>query len=252
MSESVILPTSKDEAWRYSDIDALEGMDLGTFDAWRDITVPAGETYRECFVVPDDDKVELTRLRIRIGKGARCEIFAVNGGGLFSRIEIVAMLEEAAHFELGGVTLGGRETTREFVVRVAHEEPRATSNQTVRSVHWGRGTGNFLGRIDVVRDAQKTDAAQSFKGLLLDKGASANAVPQLEIYADDVKCEHGATVGQMDEMARYYMAARGIPPEDARKLLVRAFLADAFVALDDEAERERLMDAAIAKLDKHL
>ncbi len=121
-----------------------------------------------------------------------------------------------------------------------------------RGVHWGQGTGNFLGRIDVARDAQKVDAKQDFKGLLLEKGASVNSVPQLEIYADDVKCAHGATVGQLDEQARYYMAARGLPPETARKLLVRAFLGDAFVALEDEEESERLMDVALGKLDKHL
>ena len=86
----------------------------------------------------------------------------------------------------------------------------ATSNQVVRAVHWGSATGNFLGRIDVARDAQKTDAAQDFKGLLLQRGASANAKPELEIFADDVKCAHGAAIGQMDEMAGYYMAARGI------------------------------------------
>lgn len=246
------LPTTRDEAWRYSDVSALADMDRGTFEGWRDIAVADGDTHRECLIVPDADGIELTRLRITVGAGARCAVFAVNAGGLFSRIEIVVLLQEGAHFELGGVTLGGRDTTREFVVRVAHEKPNATSNQVVRSVHWGRGTGNFLGRIDVVRGAQKTDAAQSFKGLLLERGASANAVPQLEIYADDVKCAHGATVGQLDEQARYYMAARGIAPDAARKLLVQAFLADAFVALDDAAARAALMEAAMAKLDRHL
>jgi Fe-S cluster assembly protein SufD len=161
-------------------------------------------------------------------------------------------LGKGAHFEFGGVTVGGRDTVREFVTRVVHAEPEGTSNQTVRSVHWGQGTGNFLGNIEVARDAQKTDAAQSFKGLLLEKGASVNAVPQLEIFADDVKCAHGATVGQLDEAARFYMAARGLSPEAARRLLVQGFIGDAFVALGDEEARERLMRAALDKLDRHL
>ena len=260
MSDAATLPNNRDEDWRYSDVKALKALDLGTFEDWRDIEVAAGETSRECFVITDageDANVDpegthLTRLRVKVGDGGRCELFGVIAGGKFSRVEIVVQLGEGAHFELGGVTLGGRDTTREFVTRTAHEKPHGTSNQTIRAVHWGQGTGNFLGRIDVVRDAQKTDAAQSFKGLLLERGASANAVPQLEIYADDVKCEHGATVGQMDEMARYYMAARGIPPELSRKLLVRAFIGDSFVNLDDEAERDRLMDAALFKLEQHL
>ena len=249
MTEAAILPTRRDEDWRYSDVDAL---DVATFDEWRDIDVPAGETFRDCLTILDSEATELRRLRIKVGKGARCEIFALILSGQLGRVEAVVTLAEGAHFELGGITLGGRQTTREFVTRVAHEEPGATSNQVVRAVHWGRGAGNFLGRIDVVRDAQKTDAAQDFKGLLLEKGASVNAVPQLEIYADDVKCAHGATVGQLDEQARFYMAARGLSPEQSRRLLVRAFIGDALVALDDEAERERLMDLAVAKLDQHL
>ena len=252
MSESVILPTRRDEAWRYSDVDALAGMDLARFDDWRDIEVPAGESFHDVLVIEPGDETELRRLRVKVGAGARCELFGVIAGGRLGRIEIVVTLAEGAHFELGGVTLGGRETTREFVTRVAHEGPHATSNQVVRSVHWGKGTGNFLGRIDVVRDAQKTDAAQSFKGLLLERGASVNAVPQLEIFADDVKCEHGASVGQLDEMARYYMAARGLSPEQSRKLLVQAFIGDAFVALADEDERERLMGLALSRLEQQL
>ena len=256
MTESILLPTRKDEAWRYSDIEALDGIDLGTFDRWRDIEVPPGETFRDCIVIADEngpsDATELRRLRVKLGEGATCELFGVIASGRLGRIEIIVALGKGAHFEMGGVTVGGRDTTREFVTRVAHEEPGATSNQVVRSVHWGQGTGNFLGRIDVVRDAQKTDAAQSFKGLLLEKGASVNSVPRLEIYADDVKCEHGASVGQMDENARYYMATRGLSPEQSRRLLVQAFIGDAFVALDDEDERERLMRVALDKLDRHL
>ncbi|MEC9068253.1 MAG: SufD family Fe-S cluster assembly protein [Pseudomonadota bacterium] len=252
MNATTTLPTRKDEAWRYSAVEALDGVDL---DAWREIDVAAGETFRECLTIEDGPGTgasELRRLRVTLGAGARCELFAVIAAAELGRIEIEVRLAEGAHFELGGVTLGGRETVREFVTRVVHAEPGATSNQVVRAVHWGRGTGNFLGNIDVVRDAQQTDAAQSFKGLLLEKGASVNAVPQLEIFADDVKCAHGASVGQMDEMARYYMAARGLSPELSRRLLVQAFIGDAFVALDDEGERERMMDIALAKLDKHL
>lgn len=256
MTEALILPTTRDEAWRYSDVAALEGMDVGTFDDWRDIDVPAGETFRDVIAITDEDTgpdaTVLRRLRVKVDEGARCELFGLIAAGQLGRVEAVVTLARGAHFELGGVTLGGRKTTREFVTRMAHEEPEATSNQTVRSVHWGQGTGNFLGRIDVVRDAQKTDAAQSFKGLLLEKGASVNAVPQLEIYADDVKCEHGAAIGQMDEAARFYMASRGLSPELSRRLLVQAFIGDAYVALDDEDQRERLMQAALGKLDKHL
>lgn len=247
------LPTRRDEAWRYAAVEALQGVPL---DDWRVVEVAAGASFSDCLVVADRpgerEGTALRRLRVSVGEGGRCELFAVLAAELYARVEIEVTLGKGAHFEFGGVTVGGRDTVREFVTRVIHAEPEATSNQVVRSVHWGQGTGNFLGRIEVARAAQKTDAAQSFKGLLLEKGASVNAVPQLEIFADDVKCAHGATVGQLDAAAAFYMAARGLSPEAARRLLVQAFIGDAFVALDDEDERERLMRTALDKLDRHL
>ncbi|WP_324828895.1 SufD family Fe-S cluster assembly protein [Qipengyuania zhejiangensis] len=252
MVDAATLPTRRDEAWRYSAVERLQGVAL---DDWREITIPAGETFRDCLVIADGNATrptELHRWRVTVGAGARCEVFAVLASAEFARLEIEVTLAKGAHLEFGGITVGGRETVREFVTRVVHAEPEATSNQVIRSVHWDHGTGNFLGNIDVVRDAQKTDAAQDFKGLLLEKGASVNAVPQLEIFADDVKCAHGASVGQMDESARYYMAARGISPDLARRLLVQAFLGDALVSLDDDDARETLMQHALAKVDANL
>jgi Fe-S cluster assembly protein SufD len=241
------LPTARDEEWRYADFAALAALAPEEFGKWEDIELGAGETRRKCLVL-DGSRPELHRIRLTVGESARAELFAVNAGGDYTRVEVVARLAKGAHFEFGGVTIGGGEATREFVTRTVHAEPEATSHQVVRAVHWGTATGNFLGRIDVARGAQKTDAAQDFKGLLLERGASANAKPELEIFADDVKCAHGAAIGQMDEMAGYYMAARGIPPETVRKLLVRAFIADAFVALEDEAERDKLLAAALGAL----
>jgi Fe-S cluster assembly protein SufD len=240
-------PTSRDEEWRYADFAALATLAPERFGEWKDIELAPGETRRKCLVL-DGAGPELHRVRLTVGEGARAELFAVNAGADYTRLEVEVRLAKGAHFQFGGVTIGGDEATREFVTRTVHAEPEATSRQVVRAVHWGTATGNFLGRIDVARDAQRTDAAQDFKGLLLERGASANAKPELEIFADDVKCAHGAAIGQMDAMAGYYMAARGIPPETARKLLVRAFVADAFVALEDEGEQERLLEAALKAL----
>ena len=252
MPEAGTLPTRREEAWRYSAVERLQGAAL---DAWRTIDVPPGESLRDTLVIADGEdtsQTELHRWRVTLGEGARCELFAVLAAAEYARLEIEVTLGKGAHFEFGGITVGGRDTVREFVTRTIHAEPEATSNQTVRAVHWGHGTGNFLGNIDVVRQAQKTDAAQDFKGLLLEKGASVNAVPQLEIFADDVKCAHGASVGQLDETARFYMAARGLSPDLARRLLVQAFVGDALVALEDEELRERMMRVALDKVDKAL
>jgi Fe-S cluster assembly protein SufD len=248
MAEAATLPTRRDEAWRYADMDALARLGVEALDRWKEITLSPGEVRRHAMVV-GSAAPELHRIRLNIGEGARAELFVTNAGTDYTRVEVEVRLARGGHFEFGGVTIGGGDATREFVTQVVHAEPEATSNQTVRAVHWDTGTGNFLGEIKVARHAQKTDAAQDFKALLLEAGASANAVPQLEIFADDVKCAHGATVGALDEAARFYMMARGLDPAAAQRLLVQAFIGDAFVALDDEAEHERLLDAALAALE---
>ncbi|MFM7403018.1 MAG: SufD family Fe-S cluster assembly protein [Erythrobacter sp.] len=242
------LPTRRDEAWRYADMDALARLGVGAFDVWKEIALAPGEVRRHAMVVGSAEP-ELYRIRVAIGEGARAELFVTNAGNDYTRVEVEVSLARGAHFEFGGVTIGGGTATREFVTKVIHAEPEATSNQTVRAVHWNTGTGNFLGEIKVARDAQKTDAAQDFKGLLLEAGASANAVPQFEIFADDVRCAHGATVGELDEAARFYMMARGVDPATAQRLLVQAFIGDAFVALENEGERETLLEAALAALE---
>jgi len=247
MVEAATLPTTRDEDWRYSDGEYLTSADPVALNQWRMIEVPAGETLREAESYLSGQTMD--RLRVHVGKGGRFEAFVTIAGSKYSRVEIEVTLEEGAHFEFGGVTLGGGDKVQEFVTRTIHAHPNATSNQVVRAVQWGQATGNFLGRIEVARDAQKTDAAQNFRAILLEKGASANTKPELEIFADDVLCAHGAAIGQLDEQASYYMAARGIPPEIARKLLIQAFIGDAFEAITDDALRERMLKDTLARLD---
>ncbi|WEK45448.1 MAG: SufD family Fe-S cluster assembly protein [Candidatus Andeanibacterium colombiense] len=247
MTELATLPTTRDENWRYADPAALEALVPENLDVWHEVTLAAGETRSKTLIL-DEAHPGIHRVRMVLGEGARAEIYAIVSASAYTRLEIEVRLGKAAHFEFGGVTIGGGDATREFVTRVEHAEPEATSNQTVRAVHWGRATGNFLGRLEVARDAQKTDAAQNFRAMLLEKGASANAKPELEIFADDVKCAHGAAIGALDQTAAFYMAARGIPPEAARKLLIRAFVADAFHALGDADERDALLEEALAVL----
>lgn len=243
-----LAPTRADEAWRYADLAAVGALGPGNHLSWSELEVAPGETFVRS-VLLSAGRTEVQRLRIAVGEGARCEIFAVNAAGAYARLEIEVRLEAGAHFEFGGVLIGGGEVVREFVTRTIHAGPGASSNQIVRAVHWGRATGNFLGRIDVARAGQKADAAQEFKGLLLERGASANARPELEIFADDVKCAHGATIGQIDEMARFYMASRGICPDVVDRLLIRAFIADAMVANANGSEQERLLGAALQALE---
>ena len=120
----------------------------------------------------------------------------------------------------------------------------------MRSVLGGRATGSYLGKVAVARHAQKTDASQSVKAMLLTRTATANAKPELEIFADDVKCAHGATVGELDAAALFYLASRGIAPAEAKVLLLQAFVASAFAGVEDEGERGALEVAAKAALER--
>ena len=105
---------------------------------------------------------------------------------------------------------------------------------------------NRLARGEVARDAQKSDAEQSLKGLLAARTATINAKPELEIFADDVKCAHGATVGELDQGALFYLRSRGIPDSEARAILVRAFLTEALEAVSDETVRG-VLEGAVAR-----
>jgi len=246
MSQAATLPTRRDEDWRYADADWLADADPAALAEWREIAVPAGEALCETSQIVEGG---VTRLRISVGKGGRYEHFAINSAGRYARLELDVTLEEGAHFTFGGVTIGGGDKVEEFVTKVNHA-PHSTSNQVVRAVQWGKATGNFLGRIEIPRDSQAVDAAQNFKAILLEKGASANAKPELEIHADDVKAAHGAAVGALDETAGFYMASRGVPPETAKRLLVGAFIADAFEALGDQVQHDALLEKALAALDE--
>jgi Fe-S cluster assembly protein SufD len=242
------LPTTHDEAWRYADGDWLAKADPVALAHWHEHAVPAGEVERGMAVLAPDEGGKVDRLRIHVGPGARYEHFVINAGGPYVRCELDVTLDEGAHFELGGVILGGGGARAEIVTRVVHGA-KATSNQVVRAVQWGRSTGNFLGRIEIPRNSQEVDAAQNFKAILLEAGATANAKPELEIFADDVKAAHGAAIGALDQMAAFYMASRGIAPDVARRLLVRAFIADAFVAVEHEELREDLLEQALHYLE---
>lgn len=248
MTAILALPTTHDEAWRYADGEWLAKADPVEIAHWHEHSVAPGETERGMALFEPGREGKVDRLRVHVGAGARYEHFVVNAGGVYSRCELDVVLDEGAHFELGGVILGGGEARAEIVTRVVHG-PEATSNQVVRAVQWGRSVGNFLGRIEIPRNSQKVDAAQNFKAILLEAGASANAKPELEIFADDVKAAHGAAIGAIDEAAAFYMASRGIAPQAARRLLVRAFIADAFVSVAKEELREDLLEQALHYLE---
>lgn len=228
------LPTRRDEAWRYSDLDAVAKLwPVGPATA---VEVAAGERAARVLVAEEG----IHDWRIGLADGARLDMQVLASGPAYTRVALDVTLGERAHFELGGVLLGRGDATVELVTTVRHVAPGASSHQVVRAVLDDRATGSFLGKVAVARDAQKTDAAQSVKALLLQRTATANLKPELEIFADDVKCAHGATVGELSKEALFYLASRGVRPDEARALLTEAFVADALVGAADYVRDEAL------------
>jgi Fe-S cluster assembly protein SufD len=215
-------PTRRQEEWRYADLDALQPV-WEQFAEPVTLTVAAGESFEEVWL-PNGDDVQLRRMRLALGEGADARIFALNIAPVYGRMELEVSLAEGAEFALFGANIGGGISTNEFVTTVKHAGPGARSRQTIRSVLGGKAVGSYLGKVEVARDAQQTDAEQSVKAMLLDRGATANCKPELEIYADDVKCAHGATVGELDAMQLFYAESRGLDPASARALLLEGFI----------------------------
>jgi Fe-S cluster assembly protein SufD len=236
------LPTRRDEAWRYSDLEAVAR--LWPVPSATVIDVPAELTAARHLIADGG----IHDFAITLGAGARIDFHVLNAGAGYGRIAIDVTLHDGAHFEFGAVQVGGGDANLEIVTTVRHIEPNATSNQVVRSVLGGSATGSYLGKVAVARDAQKTDSVQSVKAMLLSRTATANSKPELEIYADDVKCAHGATVGELDRNALFYLAARGIPPVEAQTLLLQAFVSEVFAGAGAQADLEAAALAALSAL----
>jgi Fe-S cluster assembly protein SufD len=215
-------PTSRQEEWRYADLDALQPV-WEQFAEPVTLTVGAGEELEEIWL-PVSDDVQLRRVELALGEGARARIFALNTAPVYGRIELEVSLAEGAHFELFAANIGTGVSTNEIVTNVKHIGQGGRSRQVVRSVLNGKATGSYVGKVEVARGAQQTDAEQSVKAMLLDRGATANCKPELEIFADDVKCAHGASVGELDAMQLFYAESRGLDPASARALLLEGFV----------------------------
>jgi Fe-S cluster assembly protein SufD len=180
-----------------------------------------------------------------VAENAVYDGFTLNIGGRVTRTELHARLagpHATAH--LNGAQLLAGTQHADFTSVVRHAEPHGTSRQTVKNVLAGRSRGVFQGRIEVARAAQKTDGYQMNQALLLSPDAEVDTKPELEIFADDVKCSHGATVGELDPDQLFYLRARGIPEAEARAILVRAFLTEALDAVTHEPVRV-ILEASI-------
>ena len=176
----------------------------------------------------------LNTTHIRVAKGAAYENSFLNIGGALSRQEFwVELLEEGAHAAIKGAQLMAGRQHMDTTILIDHAAPDCTSNQTIRNVLTGDAIGVFQGKIHVHQIAQRTDGYQLCNTVMLSDRVNMNTKPELEIYADDVKCSHGTTVGALDETPLFYLRSRGIPEAEARRMMLTAFIGDLFDGLDD-------------------
>jgi len=141
---------------------------------------------------------------------------------------------------LNGLYLMGENQHTDHHTTIDHARPHGTSRELYKGILDSKSRAVFHGKIIVRKDAQKTDAEQTNKNLLLSEGARVNSTPQLEILADDVKCRHGATIGHLDEEAMFYLRSRGLGESLARTLLIKGFLQDVTERISSEKIRETL------------
>jgi Fe-S cluster assembly protein SufD len=193
-----------------------------------------------------DGATHLGQFNAWIGRNARLTLFVMNLGGKLVRQEIrVDAKGEGGEFTLRGVNLLAGAAHCDVTMVLDHSAPATRSTEVIRNIVTGKAEGAFQGQIRVAQQAQKTDAKMACNTLLLSDEGGFSVKPELEIFADDVACGHGATVAEIDRNSLFYLMARGIDEKTARGLLVKAFLAEVIEELDDEA----IVAALEAKLD---
>ena len=184
-------------------------------------------------------------------KDAHFKSFTFNTGALKARHNLnVALLEAGAYASVDGLyTLDGNQHCDNFSL-INHVAEHTDSSQLFKGVLNNSSRGVFTGKVLVARDAQKVNSEQLNKNLLLTKKAHVDTRPQLEVYADDVKCAHGATVGQMSDEEAFYLQSRGLSRERAQKLLIHAYCADAITKIEDEVIEDYLSNVLFESFEK--
>ena len=188
-------------------------------------------------------------LQVRQDRDSRFASHSISFGGQLVRNDINVLLDaEGAGCALNGLFMVGGRQHVDYHTRIDHAKPHGTSLEVYKGILDGRARGVFNGRVKVHPDAQKTDAHQSNRNLLLSRDAEIDTKPELEIYADDVKCSHGATVGQLDEQALYYLRSRGVGEAQARGLLTYGFARDILDRVDLAPLKQKLTDELLQRM----
>ena len=216
------------------------------------VNVGDGQSLKQAFVLggegdaPDAYASEVPSGFV-VGAGAKLDLTVIVLPGYSGRIPItVDLVGEESEVRLAGIYLcnGADEVT--FDITMHHRVGGCVSNQVFNGLAASEASCGFFGKIVVAPDAQKTEAYQQNHNIVLSDEARVNTKPRLEIYADDVKCSHGATVGRLDEDEQFYMRSRGIPEEEAKVLQMISFVAPVLYGLDNSLEER--VEAAIRQM----
>jgi len=229
-------------------VETAVGDSNGWTNAVIDVTLGADAELTHVHIQGEGaDAAHTSLLTAELGSQARYRTFAFITGACLSRRDMqIALSGPGAAFSLHGAYLltGGQEAT--LAVRADHKAPDCRTEQVVKGVLQGAAHGVFLGKVAVRPGADGTDARQLNRNLLLSPSARVDTKPELEIFADEVKCSHGATVGSLDEAALFYLQARGIDPVTARSMLVAAFAADVIDAAGLDGDVDALLRRHLA------
>lgn len=197
--------------------------------------------YFEHYVIQECDEGAFftSQTHINIGAGAVYKHLLINTGAQIGRSQYYAdMNGKEGECHINGIMLLDGGQTGDITINIKHNKEDCFSNQTIKSVLSGHSRGVFQGTINVAREAQKTDAHQLSNSIILNEGAEMDTKPELEIFADDVKCSHGATTGQLDNDALFYLKSRGIPEDVAKRLLVAGFIHSLIDSIGDNDTQE--------------
>ena len=199
----------------------------------------------QCFTIqePNAQTSIIETTDVSIEKNANYSSFYISTGGNIIRNNINVKLNgEGAETHLYGLTLAKGKSHIDHHTLIDHRVPNCPSNEMYKTIVDDSATGVFNGKVFVRPDAQKTNAFQSSQGILLSDRANIYAKPELEIYADDVKCSHGSTTGQLDEEAKFYLKSRGIGEDIANKMLIKAFLVEVLDEIKNETTKNAFED----------
>lgn len=228
----------------------------GEGEYWRNavtqIRVGKNARLRHYRIVEDSDQAVYTQnTHVTVERDGNYECFTLTTGGALSRNQVHGeLLDENSHCSLSGLNLLNGKQHGDTALLIEHKAPNCQSNQLYKTILNDEARGVFQGKIFVDQIAQKTNGYQLSNNLLLSPLAEMNIKPELEIYADDVKCSHGSTTGQLDETPMFYLRSRGLSENEARKLLLEAFIGQATETITHEPTQEDIAERATSWLNR--